>query len=59
MKMATSSFGKPNIISSNDVAKRLAEVLDTPTPPVKKTGVVDQIERSDEVLANILSRLKH
>jgi len=57
--MATSSFGKPTIIKSNDVAERLAEALNDPTPPVKKTGVTSQIERSDEVLANILSRLKH
>jgi hypothetical protein len=56
--MATSSFGKPNVISSNDVAKRLAEVLDTPAPTIKKTGIKEQIERSDELLAKLLSRLE-
>lgn len=56
--MATSSFGKPNVISSNDVAKRLAEVLDTPAPSIKKTGITEQIERSDELLAKLLSRLE-
>lgn len=56
--MATSSFGKPTVISSNDEAKRLAEVLDAPVPSVKKTGLMKQIERSDELLVKLLSRLE-
>jgi len=56
--MATSSFGKPNVISSNDVAKRLAEVLDTPALSIKKTGITEQIARSDELLSKLLSRIE-
>ncbi|GGJ80306.1 hypothetical protein GGR02_003447 [Anoxybacillus voinovskiensis] len=56
--MATSSFGKPTVLSSNDEAKRLAEVLDAPAPSVKKTGLMKQIERSDELLVKLLSRLE-
>jgi hypothetical protein len=55
--MATSSFEKPIVIRSEEAAKRLAEVLESQNgKPVRKKGVLKNIERSEELLKNLYCR---
>ncbi|MDC3416687.1 hypothetical protein [Aquibacillus salsiterrae] len=54
--MATSSFEKPIEIQSDEAAKRLVDVLESQSSqPVKKTGVLKNIERSEELLKRLYS----
>lgn len=55
--MATSSFEKEIKIETNEAAKLLADMLsENNRKPVKKTGVLDDIERSEERLKKLFSR---
>ena len=55
--MATSSFEKRIVIKSDVEAKRLLDVLETQNPiSVKKSGILKNLERSEERLKRLYSR---